>query len=132
MPAMPTLPTDNLYKFCALSGIVLCVASLYYGSIISDQTSEKIDDCKAARNKQTILIDDLKKSGANSKEEKLLQVDLESTNIRLQRARFRLVFLFIFTGMFGAFGASLATYGFRNWRAIQQQQDALMFRDPKS
>ena len=129
---VPQVPTDNLYKFCALSGIILCVATLYYGVIITDQTSQKIDDHDAAKKRQTILIEDVKKNGADSKEEKLLQVDLESTNIRLQRARFRLGGLFFFTGIFSVFGASLATYGFRNWRAIQQRQDQLLFRDSKS
>lgn len=130
---IPPVPTDNLYKFCALAGIILCVATLYYAVTIAAQITEQQVSYEAAIKKQIILIDDLKKSTvAGSKEQKLLEVDLEATQTKLRPARIRLIAIFILSGTFSFVGGSLATYGFRNWRVIQQRQDQLLFREPRS
>ncbi len=46
---IPTLPTDNLYKFLALSGIIMLLIAVIYPATLNDKSFEKMYQLKSSR-----------------------------------------------------------------------------------
>jgi len=106
---LPSIPTDNLYKFLAITGLILCLVSIFYPTIEGDKIDreiiqletntniylresehlnreqdffeEKLDDAKLAAKSKT-----LSKQGRDSISRELLEIDRKVLELRIKAA----------------------------------------------
>jgi hypothetical protein len=152
---IPPLPTDNLYKFCAVAGGLAIVVSglvvfqawrdvLGQERSISTRTADELErewDFKLAEmvakpwwqpdggteSEKTAALAELQKQ-ANDIKAAMGDASkrLEADRERLDVARYDFGIVRLAAGIAAVFGVVLGVYGFYNWRLVQLKQDQLL------
>ena len=47
-------PTDNLYKFCAITGVLIILASVYFPFVLAEDLSSKVTSAEVSMDKAVI------------------------------------------------------------------------------
>jgi hypothetical protein len=152
---IPSLPTDNLYKFCAVAGgLAILVSALMafqgWRDVLGQQASlrnrareyesQKLDiDLAESFSKPWWIPDGGDTPEAAAKKKEMLEeakrlkpaVDEEGKRLatdwdKLNVAKYDFEIIGIATAVGMLFGFSLASYGFYNWRKLQLKQDQLL------
>ena len=155
MSPIPSLPTDNLYKFCSVAG---CLAFVIAGlttfqawrdilakqwsieSQASEQRSQKLDmEIGEMMSKPWAIPTEGDTPEAAALRKKLedkaeqmkpiyeeSQKKLAGDREKLASASYDFIIFIQGAGIFALIGIVVAGYGFWNWRAIQLMQDRLL------
>ena len=141
--SIPSLPTDNLYKFMALSGLVLLTLSAYYpaqriaelqlkqvntsteialAKLEADEIGKELSYLEKQKSPDQAVFETLKKRQLQSQQSVVRIRGLAETQNVLLEQRFRLLVI----GSIGLIaGSALSWYGFRLWYArVQRPMDA--------
>lgn len=115
-PNVP-IPTDNLYKFQALFGLVLIVTSITLAVFVQARSASQIEAAVSKRDEvvasQDSLIQDVHRAIERSND----KID----SIRNERTRYsRLLWVL------AALGGAISANGFRRWAKIQPLHDELL------
>jgi hypothetical protein len=151
---IPSLPTDNLYKFCAVAGLIaIIIAGLTmfqaWRDILGNQFS--IENQAFEQRSKELLIrmgedsskpwwiptDETPEEAARRKQLKdeaermkphyeKAKKQLEADMEKLNSERYEFSIVGRFAVGFALVGFIAGIYGFRNWRAIQLKQDELL------
>jgi len=155
MNPIPSLPTDNLYKFCSVAGcLALVIAGLTtfqaWRDILTQQWS--IESRTSEQRSQELFIrmgedfskpwwipdeGDTPETAASRKKmkdeaERMKPIyqeakkNLEIDREKLESAKYDFSIIRMVTGTVALIGILLGWYGFWNWRAIQLKQDRLL------
>jgi hypothetical protein len=154
---IPSLPTDNLYKFCAITGLIIMGAAVYFPIVPFTDYRKKQIEWQGAFQDHIRLAEGLSAAyGEKEKEFAAVGKTRESPEWAAERDKFVKLFekemkaiLDLFRegaksavdvdnlnllryAAIGGFiiGLGVAIYGFRNWRMIQLRQDELLFQEP--
>jgi hypothetical protein len=125
----PNLPTDNLYKFMALGGLALIIASLvvyasFYTKLQTAMDALAVDvatlqvDVHAAPKTAPPDVDLLRR-------EAVVEAKLHSAKVLF----ITLLVLAVDCILLQAAGAMAMFYGFKQWNRLQAQEDALLFAE---
>ena len=150
---IPNLPTDNLYKFCAITGLIIMGASLYFPIVpftdvrkkriewqgAFDEAQRRMDNLTAAYNQRLKELSDAGKTvdSPESVAERDRFLKLSDNETKAIYALFREAekadidinnLKLLRYGAIGFFipGLGIAIYGFWNWRLIQLLQDRIL------
>ena len=155
MSPIPPLPTDNLYKFCAVAGGVAIIFSLFvffqawrdvrqqrystHGMAVEQEYKEMIVGLRDQFSKPEWQPDGGKSPEALAAEKELqekaqrIKPTLEESRKklvadqkRLDLAIYDLEIVGVATGVLLIFGCGLGFYGFKNWLKLQLKQDQLL------
>ena len=139
IPGLPTIPTDNLYKFMALAGIVmLIVAPIFYAKYYISHYNielEAIESLKIYKPAELYF----KNTKELTKEEKIFLDKIESKekeNKQIQKgyelySRFSNVILLLSIIM-AAVGLALSIVGFWLWyNRVQKPLDKILLNETK-
>ena len=142
---VPTVPTDNMYKFCGITGLILMVVAVVTPSVLNqhlaDYQSEKVENLWANHSKFMFdvwnhdpLVKELKGEERNEylmkqgvrldntykKWQDIMREDLEYRRKRNEKHQDQLRFA-------GLFGFVLLHIGFFHWyRKVQRYKDELL------
>jgi hypothetical protein len=120
---LPSLPTDNLYKFMALSGIVLIISSSFIVWKHADRSQELLREVNAGLAVEKTNSDDQGSHLSNMK------LKLEELKLILKDKPWYMAFLLI-SQIIGGF---LSIIGFRLWYLrVQKYQDIILAEQVKS
>jgi hypothetical protein len=142
---VPTLPTDNLYKFMALSGLAILIFSLVFPMIRIGEIKLKLVEVETQTEVLGIETDNLKKDIEHSlNESKLHFQDLENDRKRMSELQIKSVELkgrtklvrelmedlrsyLIFLVVGGMLGLLFCFFGFVLWyKLVQRPSDLLL------
>lgn len=152
---VPNLPTDNLYKFMALTGTILFVAALFYPRHKSESIDLKIDKYIVEIKKQQLEMDAAESlmkeieleinTRSTSRESdsiidrltlelkevsnriELNEIEIEDKDQIIQREESKLNVLSFFSGILASISVSIVIAGFTLWyKKTQQIQDDLL------
>ena len=114
-PSLP-VPTDNIYKFCCLFGLVLIVSSIF--SFVASYSSSLDRKIKYT---ETVIPLKAKAKRTEAEEEilKLHQKLLQVTGSNEETAGYAI-------GVVMAIGIGLSVYGAKRWHSIVQRRDDLL------
>jgi hypothetical protein len=140
----PSLPTDNLYKFLALSGLALILVSFVFpGNLINDLELKSVDaqtqinllafessilerDVEAAGKKDSLPPDELVKLDERRQrlKAKLIETEGQKNRLAVLVRQVRLTFNLFRIGGFA--GLAMSSVGFLLWyRRVQKPADLL-------
>lgn len=128
---LPSLPTDSLYKFLALSGVVIVLSSVYFfmrmGSLVKIKSFELMADMQ----KRDTEISFLEQQPERSKQEILkVRIDQNVATIKLKEFKwltYQLVIVYLISSIGLFAGTSMAYQGFNLWYSkIQIHQDKIL------
>jgi hypothetical protein len=152
---IPSLPTDNLYKFCAVAGgLAFVISGLVafqawrdvlgqehsIGTRAAEQREREWDLSMAemraepawqpdggTESERAATVAKLQKQASNIKAAMgEASKRLEADQERLDLARYDVRIVDLVTGIVAIVGLVLGVYGFRNWRLLQLKQDQLL------
>ena len=144
---IPSLPTDNLYKFAALAGLLLVVVGLAYPSskvfeieLYQNEIDTDIALAEARAEAFHRLSDRLTERSSVTREqadqfEVARDAGFEgSAQIRQKAKRARILLdqaqFYLYVGIGLVFlGAVLSAWGFSNWLRLQRAADAVMLSE---
>ncbi|PAK91743.1 hypothetical protein B8X02_11865 [Stenotrophomonas rhizophila] len=144
---IPSLPTDNLYKFAALAGLLLIVLGLAYPSskifeieLYQNEIDTDIALAEARAEAFRRLSDRLTERSPVTREqadqfEVARDAGFEGTaQIREKSKRARILLdqalFYFYVGIaLLVFGAILSVWGFSNWLRLQRAADAIMLNE---
>jgi hypothetical protein len=143
--SFPSLPTDNLYKFIALSGVVLVVAGFYLPWHRAEEIWDRLEQVKAESAVLTVdvqyLLDEAKKAKSDSASDvPALRKTLQELERRkavqevkvgsLERLTLNLWLLYAASLVLTAVGVVMMKKGFKFWyERVQQPMDLALRRD---
>jgi len=145
---LPNLPTDNLYKFVALSGLVIFLLSVIYPQTevwdieieilrlsgegkeidyllneIEDDSDELVDIKLLTADEKKALVQNLVDLGLKSIK---LETALDEINIRNERIGSLLIKMYV--GI--ALGSAMMCFGFLSWyHRVQKYQDEIIKKE---
>jgi hypothetical protein len=152
---IPSLPTDNLYKFCAVAGGVAIIVSglvLFqaWRDILRQQQSVKSLAAEKSEQEFTLELADMvskpwwQPEGGDTPEAAAAKAELQEQARRIKSAvdevrkklasdeealdlaKYDFGIVGLAVGVVGIVGFVLASYGFYNWRKLQLKQDELL------
>lgn len=120
---LPSLPTDNLYKFMALSGIILIISSFFIVWKHADRSQELLRELKAGLAVENTYSDNRGSDLSN------LKLKLEELELIIKDKPWYMTFLLI-SQIIGWF---LSIIGFRLWYLrVQKHQDIILAEQARS
>lgn len=134
------LPTDNLYKFCALVGVVIIGVAVYWEDNLVEDVRRRSVKLSLETKQAKIEVDYLQELSADVKRVNMEQVrslkrdiqlkvaEMESAQTEIKREHERSKQGIWDTAMAAIVGGLLAIYGFGKWYVLQKQQDKLLGR----
>ncbi|HXP35464.1 MAG TPA: hypothetical protein VN827_07955 [Chthoniobacterales bacterium] len=155
MSPIPSLPTDNLYKFCAVAGgLAIIVSGLVifqaWRDVLGQERSIRSRTAEQSDQEWTIRLADMlskpwwQPKGGDTpeaaaaktelqEEAKRIKPAIEESNKRLAAdqkrldlVRYDFGIVGVAAGIAATFGFVLGSYGFYNWRILQLKQDQLL------
>ncbi|MGO8989285.1 MAG: hypothetical protein ACLQGU_14740 [bacterium] len=120
---LPGLPTDNLYKFMALSGIILIISSFYIVWKHSDRSQQLLRELNAS-----LAVEN---TNSDNRRSDLSDLKLKSEELKfiLKEKPWYMTFLLISQFM----GLVLSIVGFRLWYLrVQKYQDIILAKQARS
>ncbi|CAG2088095.1 hypothetical protein [Xanthomonas arboricola] len=142
---IPSLPTDNLYKFAALAGIILVVLGIGYPALkfleielmaneVTTEYSASTARAEAFKRLSERLADSKATKDQIDRYESLRDKGLEEAAL-LRGKSDKLILLYKFGqfyviagGMVSILGILLTSWGFRRWIVVQGIIDALLIK----
>lgn len=128
---IPSLPTDSLYKFLALSGVLMAFGSIFFYSKLRLAIRKKIYDVELEQAENEALISYFERQESHSPERLLeLRKNTNKARVSVEEIRslwkdlknLRVVFYLII-----AIGLAMAATGFVLWYSkVQVYQDTLL------
>ncbi len=120
---LPSLPTDNLYKFMALSGIILIISSFYIVWKHADRSQELLRELNAGLAVENTYSDNRGSDLSN------LKLKLEELKFILKEKPSYMTFLLISQ----IIGLVLSIIGFGLWYLrVQKYQDIILAEQARS
>jgi len=120
---LPSLPTDNLYKFMALSGIILIISSFFIFWKQADRSQELLRELKAGLALENTYSDNRRSDLSN------LKLKVEELELLIKFRPWYIAFLLI-SQIIGWF---LSIIGFRLWYSrVQKHQDIILAEQARS
>jgi hypothetical protein len=152
---IPSLPTDNLYKFCAVAGgIAIIVSGLVifqaWRDVLGQERSIGNRAAEQADREWTLKLTEMvakpwwQPEGGTESEKAAAMTELQeqakrikpvieeaskrlaADQERLELARYDFGIVGLGAGVAAIFGFVLGSYGFYNWRILQLKQDQLL------